>query len=195
MKEYIHLLQEFLALGGYDTSHLKYGDTDLISLKEGEELLVIFNDDGTEDLFIIFDQKGATITFGEWADFLEGTSLSSFEYLVEIIAEILKGNYYVREIRLDAIEIAALVCEETDQIINTYIVSGTEELKSMNAFEFVHGLDYSEAYFNEVRWEYRDEDEDDFYWWDEDYDDDYDGDYDEYEEEDEDEEELVEDVD
>lgn len=168
MKQYIHLLQEFLALGHYDTSYLKSGDTDLVSLKENENLLVIFNNDGDEDLFMIFDDEGVTITFGQWFEFLHGTDFSTFEYLVQIIKEILAGNYYVKEVRLDDIEFALLVSEDTDQVINSCIISGAEELKSMSAFDFLQGLDYSEAYFDEVHWSVSAEDvSDEFYWWDE----------------------------
>lgn len=169
MTKYVHLLQEFLSLGGYDTSFLSYGDTDLVTLKEDENLLVIFNNHGDEDLFMIFDKEGVTITFGEWFEVLHGDDFSTFEYLVEIIREILAGTYYVKEVRLDNIEFALLCNEETDQIVNSCIISGAEELKGLSAFDFIQGLDYSEAYFDEIRWdEHQSQESDEFYWWDDD---------------------------
>ena len=152
MKKYISLIKTFASLAGCTISHLKPGDTDLVNLDEGSELLVIFPPRGSDDIFLIFEEDKAVITFGQWAQELQGSSLENFELLIDLIRGIMEEEYVVREIRTDRAEAAVLTCESNNQAVSVYSQEGREYLSQCTALEFFENLAGRPVFFEKSIW-------------------------------------------
>ena len=150
---YLALLREFISLAGFDSALVDHGDTDLISLGPDDELLVIFNKYGTEDLFIISGKNQVEVTFGEWAQTLSGSLEKCFMQLSDLILNILKGEYYVRELRTEKFALAIMVDDETNHVVHIHIPEGEDFLTSNTGKGILDVVDNGELTFNEVRWQ------------------------------------------
>ncbi|MCF0246205.1 MAG: hypothetical protein HUJ55_05205 [Ileibacterium sp.] len=160
MKKYIQLIETFVRFAGFSISHIKHGDTDLVQLEPGDELLVIFSPTGSDDIFIIFEEAKAVITFGQWAQEISGGTLEDFEHLLDLIRGILDGDYIVRDVRTDQAEVALLTCESTSQVVSSFIQEGEDYLESVSAKAFFEGLSGKNAAFEISSWtDFDDQDE------------------------------------